>query len=57
MNPSESVYTARFCALDLETTGVNAYSERIIEIGAVMFTSAGVESEYHTLVNPARHIP
>lgn len=46
-----------FCALDLETTGVNPAFDRIVEIGAVRFTTAGVIKEYQKLVNPGISIP
>lgn len=47
-----------FVALDLETTGLAAETERIVEIGAVRFDDRGVELErYQTLVNPERSMP
>jgi ATP-dependent DNA helicase DinG len=44
-------------ALDLETTGLDAQSDAIIEIGAVRFSGHRKESEWSTLVNPRRPIP
>lgn len=44
-------------ALDIETTGLDPRSDAIIEIGAVRFSGARVESEWSTLVNPGRPIP
>ena len=44
-------------ALDLETTGLNADTDTIIEIGAVRFNSRRVEEEFTTLINPMRPIP
>lgn len=44
-------------ALDLETTGLDAKTDAIIEIGAVRFNSRRVEDEFSTLVNPGRPIP
>jgi ATP-dependent DNA helicase DinG len=44
-------------ALDLETTGLDASSDAIIEIGAVRFSGHRKEGEYSTLVNPRRPIP
>lgn len=45
---SQAVYTA----LDLETTGLDAYSDRIVEIGLVKFTADGtIIDEFSTLVN------
>ena len=44
-------------ALDIETTGLDSKTDRIIEIGAIRFTDKGVESEYETLINPGIKIP
>ncbi|MBI3764700.1 MAG: DEAD/DEAH box helicase [Chloroflexi bacterium] len=41
-------------ALDIETTGLDADSDAIIEIGAVRFKGDRVEDEWSTLVNPSR---
>lgn len=46
-----------FCAIDLETTGVNPAFDKIIEIGAVRFRLDGGSICYQTLVNPGVHIP
>ena len=57
MNGSDSIYSIRFCALDIETTGVNPYSDRIVEIGVSAFTIGGERETYRTLVNPGCPIP
>lgn len=44
-------------ALDLETTGLDTSEDKITEIGAVKFTSDGVEEEWNTLINPGVRIP
>lgn len=44
-------------ALDIETTGLDARSDAIIEIGAVRFNGRRVEAEFNTLLNPGRPIP
>ena len=44
-------------AIDLETTGLNAQEDRIIEIGAVKFRGNEVIETYRTLVDPERPIP
>jgi DNA polymerase-3 subunit epsilon/ATP-dependent DNA helicase DinG len=46
-----------YISLDLETTGLNANSESIIEIGAVKFIENSVIDEYQTFINPHRPIP
>ena len=43
-------------ALDLETTGLHADSDEIIEIGAVKFRGEETLDTFHTLVNPRRRI-
>ena len=45
-----------FVSIDLETTGLNPESDRIIEIGAVKFQGAVVLDTFSTLVNPDREI-
>ena len=47
----------RFVAFDLETTGLDAYTDAIIEIGAVRVESGVITEEFSQLVDPARHIP
>ncbi len=44
-------------ALDIETTGLDARKDAIIEIGAVRFNESRVEDEWHTLIHPGRSIP
>ncbi|RPH60130.1 MAG: hypothetical protein EHM81_06880, partial [Chloroflexi bacterium] len=44
-------------AIDIETTGLDANKDVIIEIGAVRFNGHRVEDEWSTLINPGRHIP
>lgn len=41
-----------FIALDLETTGLNPSTDRILEIGAVKVVEGEVTETYETLVNP-----
>lgn len=47
----------RFVAFDLETTGLDAGGDMIIEIGAVRVEDGEITAEYQTLVNPERHVP
>ena len=46
-----------YVALDLETTGLDASQESIIEIGAVKFTGDRILARFSSLVNPLRAIP
>ena len=46
-----------YIALDLETTGLDAKTDRITEVGAVRFKGSRVFEEFHSLVNPGRSIP
>src|SRR5439155_18857111 len=46
-----------YVALDLETTGLDATRDRVIEVGAVAFTTAGTISTLERLANPGRSVP
>ncbi len=46
-----------FVAFDTETTGLNAQSERLTEIGACIFSGGEVVDVFDTFVNPGMHIP
>ncbi|MCI6573554.1 MAG: 3'-5' exonuclease [Actinomycetaceae bacterium] len=47
----------RYAVVDVETTGLDPMSERVIEIGIIQLNAAlEVESEWSTLVNPRRHV-
>jgi DNA polymerase III epsilon subunit family exonuclease len=47
-----------YVALDLETTGLLASSDRIVELGAVRFDGKGRETgRFERLVNPGRRMP
>ena len=57
VNSSIKLSSIDFCAVDLETTGVNPAFDKIVEIGAVRFRLDGGNICYQTLVNPGVHIP
>lgn len=44
-------------SLDIETTGLDADRDAILEIAAVRFNGRRVEAEWNTLINPNRPIP
>jgi DNA polymerase-3 subunit epsilon len=46
---------AVFCAVDVETSGLYMGS-RLVELGAVRFSLAGIIDEYHTLADPMEPI-
>lgn len=46
-----------FVVFDLETTGIGAKSNQIIEIGAVKVENRTITDRYSTFVNPKRPIP
>ena len=46
-----------YIALDIETTGLNAERDAIIEIGAVKFRQDRTLAEWSSLVNPFRPLP
>lgn len=48
---------ARFIAFDVETTGLYPLTDRIIEIGAVLFVNGKPTNSFSTLVNPLVSIP
>jgi len=48
---------AEFVAFDIETTGLNAMNDRIIEIGAVIIGGGEVKQEFDIFVNPGMPIP
>ncbi len=54
----ESGPQGQYIAFDLETTGLSAAMDRIVEIAAVRFLETGQEiARFQTLVNPERPVP
>jgi DNA polymerase III epsilon subunit family exonuclease len=48
---------AAFSVIDVETTGLSAIRNRIIEIGMVRVEKMRIISRFHSLVNPHAYIP
>lgn len=46
-----------FIAFDLETTGLYAQQDKIIEIGAVKYIDGQIDSVFSTLIDPEQNIP
>lgn len=46
-----------FIAFDVETTGLSALNDEIIEIGAVRFKNGYITERFSTLINPKIPIP
>lgn len=56
-NDEKKVTESLFAAMDLETTGLYADTDDILEIGIITFRCWSVVDTFHTLVNPGRIIP
>lgn len=50
-------FTGEFVVFDLETTGIGAASNEIIEIGAVKVVNNVITDKFSTFVNPGRPVP
>src|SRR3989337_1694370 len=48
---------AEFSVLDVETTGLSARNNRVIEIGIVRVKNLKITDKYSTLINPGCDIP
>lgn len=59
MNSGNSLtfYDANFIVCDVETTGLSAFNNRIIEIALLKINGGEIIDKYQTLVNPQQHIP
>lgn len=53
----ELLSSLNFCVIDLETTGGNPDTDRIIEIGMVKIENLKLTEEQNYLVNPEKEIP
>lgn len=52
-----SLNKALFSVVDVETTGISARTNRIIEIGIITFCGNEVLNRYHSFINPGISIP
>lgn len=53
----DTPFDAEFVAFDIETTGLNAGSDRIIEIAAVVLKNGELGEHFHSYVNPGCPVP
>lgn len=53
----ELLHGLRFCVIDLETTGGNALSDQIFEVGMVRIEGMKLTEERSFLINPEKEIP
>ena len=57
-NPNnEDLETAQYVVFDIETTGFDPFSDKIIEIGAVKIKENKIIEKFSHFVNPERKIP
>ena len=56
LNYSKQVFN-EFVVLDIETTGFNPCTDKIVEIAALKYKDGALIGEYYTLINPQVHIP
>jgi DNA polymerase-3 subunit epsilon len=54
---NELLLSLNFCVIDLETTGGNPSTEKIIEIGMVRIENRRITEERSFLINPEKEIP
>ena len=54
---NESFYISDYVVFDLETTGISARTDAVVEISAVKVRDGKVADEFSSLVNPERPIP
>jgi ATP-dependent DNA helicase DinG len=47
----------QFVACDLETTGLDPYTDKIVEIGMVKAENGEIKDKFHALINPGRTLP
>lgn len=57
LNSAELLNSLNFCVIDLETTGGNPETEKIIEIGLAKIEHRKITEERSFLINPEKDIP
>lgn len=53
----EKMISGTYVVFDLETTGLDATKEEIIEIGACKIVNGRIDETFSTFVKPSKHIP
>ena len=51
------LHSATFVCVDVETTGLNVATDRVIEVAAVLFTEDRIVDQFVSLVDPQQEIP
>ena len=54
---NRSLQDVQFVVLDLETTGLKPGKSAMTEVAAVRVSHGNLGEEFHTLLNPGRHVP
>ncbi len=57
MNKFSNISNIRFTVVDVETTGLSARNERVIEIALVTVENLKIVEKFSSLINPQRPIP
>ena len=51
------IHLDKFVAIDVETTGLDLYNDKIIEISAVKFKNEKIIDQFTSFINPSKKIP
>ncbi len=57
VNREKSIWDLEYIVVDFETTGSLAFIDRIIEVGAVVFTKGKIIDYFSSLIHPGKSIP